>query len=81
MSSGQWTLLASLIGVLGLFLYGFLAWFFKRLITQLDEMTKVTRLLHSKVTGIDIRLQFLENKAKTDGIHVQAHVSNENTED
>lgn len=33
------TLVAAGIGLLGLFLYGFLAFFFKRLVDQLDDMT------------------------------------------
>ena len=61
-SSGEWTLIASLVGVLGLFMYGFLAWFFKRLIDQLDKLTQVTSDMHSQILTMNTRLTFVENK-------------------
>lgn len=54
--------MASVIGVLGLFIYGFLAWFFKRLINQLDDMTKLTVSLHAQLSSMNNRLSFVENK-------------------
>lgn len=61
-NSGVYTVIAVGLGFFGTCLYGLIAWFFKRLISMLDELTKVTQELHSKVSNIDTRLHFVENK-------------------
>lgn len=72
LTSGEWGLIAAIIGVVGLFLYGCLAWlfknlvdFFKRIVDQLEKLTEITRDLHTEISTLNTRVTFIENKVGT----------------
>lgn len=62
-------IIAAGIGVVGLFLYGFIAWFCKRLITQLDQLVQVTDNLVQSIARLSLRVKFLENKVYPEHLH------------
>lgn len=64
MSNGADTIIASVIGVFGLFSYGGIAFVMKRFIDQLDNMTKAITGMHDRLINLELSVKFLENKSK-----------------
>lgn len=62
-TSGEWTVIGAVIGVVGIFVYGFLAWVLKRLVSTLDNLNASTGSLRTSVDELEQRVTSLESRA------------------